>query len=77
MAKPDTDEQSYIVVDVMRGVAVGVYGFRRLKDARDYLKRLRKGRNLDMDDVQLFETTIYQSAKQHLVDGGLCIQLSR
>ena len=48
----------YTVVDVMRGVAVGAYSFRRLRDAHAYLKRLRGGRDLQEDDVQLFKSTI-------------------
>lgn len=48
----------YTVVDVMRGVAVGAYSFRRLRDAHAYLKRLRGGRDLQEDDVRLFESTV-------------------
>ncbi|OFV96919.1 MAG: hypothetical protein A3F68_04135 [Acidobacteria bacterium RIFCSPLOWO2_12_FULL_54_10] len=45
----------YTVVDVVCGVAVEAKCFRRLKEARAYLRQLRKGRNLGEDDVQLFE----------------------
>ena len=48
----------YTVVDVMCGVAVEAKSFRRLEVARAYRKRLRRGRNLEEDDVQLFENTI-------------------
>jgi len=50
--------QIFTVVDVMSGVAVGTKSFCRLKQARKYLKRLRGGRNLGEDDVQLFEDAI-------------------
>lgn len=48
----------YTVVDVMRGVAVGAHSFRYVRDARACLKRLRSGRSLEEDDVQLFESII-------------------
>lgn len=51
----------YTVVDVMTGVAVGVESFLNSKDAKMCLRRLRKGRNLDEDDVQLFEGVIDMS----------------
>ena len=49
----------YVVVDVMAGVAVEVKCFRHVEQARACKTRLRKGRNLDEDDVQLFESTIH------------------
>ena len=49
----------YVVVDVMAGVAVEARCFRNLQQARACKTRLRKGRNLDEDDVQLFESTIH------------------
>ncbi len=52
----------YTVVDVMSGVAVGVQTFLQLEEARRFLTRLRKGRSLDEDDVQLFEGIIDMSA---------------
>ena len=58
MTKNDTGMRIYTVVEVMRGFAAGAYSFRRLKDARMCAKRLCKGRNLNEDDVQLFETII-------------------
>ncbi len=45
----------YTVVEVMSGVAVGAKSFPSLKRAQTYLKKLRQGRNLEEDDVQLFE----------------------
>lgn len=45
----------YTVVEVMSGVAVGAKRFPSLKRAQTYLKKLRQGRNLEEDDVQLFE----------------------
>ena len=48
----------YTVVEVMRGVAVGAYSFRRLQDALFYAERLREGRNLQEDDIQLFRDSI-------------------
>ncbi len=48
----------YTVVDVWRGVASGAKNFRRLKNARSYMRRLGRGRNLIEDDIQLFESPI-------------------
>ncbi len=58
MSTPDADIRIYTVVDVMRGIAVGAHSFRRLNDARACMKRLRAGRDLQEDDVQLFKSTI-------------------
>ena len=55
MARSKANIRIYTVVDVMSGVAVDVQSFLNLQDARMSLRRLRKGRNLDEDDVQLFE----------------------
>jgi hypothetical protein len=46
----------YVVVDVMHGVAVDAYTFAKLSTATECLQQLRQARNLDEDDVQLFET---------------------
>lgn len=54
----------YVVVDVMSGVVVEVKCFRHVEQARACKTRLRKGRNLDEDDVQLFESTIHVSSHQ-------------
>lgn len=48
----------YTVVEVWRGIAVGARNFRTLKGAENHTRRLRRGRNLQEDDVQLFENTI-------------------
>ena len=53
-----TNLRIFTVVDVWRGMAVGAKNFRRLRNAEDYMQRLRRGRNLMDDDVQLFETRI-------------------
>jgi hypothetical protein len=53
--------QVYTVVDVWRGIAVGAKNFRRLRNAQKHAQRLRRHRNM-MDDVKLFETTIYASS---------------
>jgi len=45
----------YTVVDVQCGVAVGARSFTRLDDAERYFLSVGRGRNLDEDDVQLFE----------------------
>ncbi|PYV16094.1 MAG: hypothetical protein DMG21_12900 [Acidobacteria bacterium] len=54
----------YTVVDVMSGVGVGTKSFCVLKLAQAYLKRLRKKRNPDKDDVQLFEDTVLLPKRQ-------------
>ena len=45
----------YTVVEVISGIAVGAYSFQRLKDARKCVAQLRAGRDLQEDDVRLFE----------------------
>lgn len=52
------NKQIYTVVAVFRGVAEAVYTFRYYKDARRYLNELKRGRNLDEDDAQIFENNI-------------------
>jgi hypothetical protein len=44
----------YAVVDVWRGCATEIRIFRKRQNATTCLRRLRRGRNLDEDDVQLF-----------------------
>ena len=56
--------QIYTVVDVMSGVAVGAKSFHSLKQAQTYLKRIRRGRNVNEDDVQLFEDEIASPTEQ-------------
>jgi hypothetical protein len=53
----------YVVVEVLNGVAVDAYSFAQLSAARKCLKQLRKGRNMDEDDVQLFETRLGELPK--------------
>ncbi len=48
----------YTVVEVWRGIAASAKNFIRLRDAENYMRRLRQGRNLAEDDVQLFESSI-------------------
>ena len=48
----------YTVVEVVRGVATDAHSFRQLKDALLCAERLREGRNLQEDDVQLFESRV-------------------
>ncbi len=64
MSKTKATVRLYTVVDVMCGVSVGAKSFCRLKDARTHLRRLRKRRNLDEDDVQLFGDTVDLPAKR-------------
>ncbi len=54
----------YTVVDVFRGCAEEAKSFVRYTDARAYFRKLRKGRNLDIDDLQLFEDTIELPAER-------------
>ncbi len=70
MHKTERSMQIYTVVDVMCGVGVGAKSFCHLKDAQTYLRRRRKGRNLDEDDVQLFEDTVVLPAKQRGAANG-------
>lgn len=71
MNKTEATVRIYTVVDVMSGVGVGAKSFCDLKHAQTYLKRLRKGRNLDEDDVQVFEDTVVLPAKQRRAAQGL------
>lgn len=48
----------YTVVTVSRGVAENARSFKHHKDALRYLKQFKKERNLDEDDVQIFENEI-------------------
>jgi len=71
MSKTEATVRLYTVVDVMSGVSVGAKSFCDPKQAQKYLKRLRKGRNLDEDDVQVFEDTLVLAAKQRRAAQGL------
>jgi hypothetical protein len=48
----------YTVVEVWRGMAAGVKNFSSLRNAQNHLKRLREGRNLTEDDIQLFKNSV-------------------
>ena len=58
MRKTSSGTRIYTVVDVVHGVAVGATSFKRLRDARSFMRRLRDGRDLQEDDVQLFACTV-------------------
>lgn len=53
-----SSQQIYTVVAVSCGVAESTRSFEYYKDALLYLKELKRGRNLDEDDVQIFENDI-------------------
>jgi hypothetical protein len=55
MIRPSVRAPIYTVVDVWRGIAVGAYTFQRLEDAQECMGRLRVGRDLQEDDIRLFE----------------------
>jgi len=57
----------YTVVEVWRGFATGAKNFKRLRNAQKYLRRLRQGRNLAEDDVQLFQCPIRLSSQKRYV----------
>jgi hypothetical protein len=63
MNEPKATLRVYTVVDVFRGFAEEAKSFVRYADARAYFRKLRKGRNLDIDDVQLFEDAIELPAR--------------
>jgi hypothetical protein len=48
----------YTVVEVWHGIAASAKNFTQLRDAENYMWRLRRGRNLAEDDVQLFESSV-------------------
>jgi hypothetical protein len=58
MKRRTSELRLYTVVDVWRGIAAGANNFRRLRDAQKYMRRLRRGRNLGEDDIQIFENSI-------------------
>lgn len=51
----------FTVVDVWRGMAVGAKSFTNLSNARNYLQRVTRGRNLMEDDVQIFQDFVLSS----------------
>lgn len=58
----------YSVVDVWRGVAVGVHCFTRFPVALACFRRLQKRRNLEADDVQLFEADLNSLKPARLIN---------
>ena len=63
MTKIEPGARIYTVIEVIRGVAVDARNFLRLSDALRCKKRLREGRNLQEDDVQLFASSIGSRAR--------------
>ena len=63
MKRPKRTLRVYTVVGVFRGFAEGAKSFVRYTDARAYFGKLGRGRNLDADDLQLFEDSIELPAK--------------
>lgn len=51
----------FTVVDVWRGMAVGAKSFTNLRNARNYVQRLERGRNMEEGDVQIFEDFVASS----------------
>ena len=58
MTRVRSGRRIYTVVDVVKGVAADALSFRHLKDAHLCAERLRRDRNLDEDDVQIFESAM-------------------
>ena len=58
MTKIESRMRIYTVVEVVKGVATDAHSFRQLKDALLCAELLREGRNLQDDDVQLFESRV-------------------
>jgi len=58
MTRTTYELKLYTVVEVWRGFAKSAKNFKRLKSAKKYMRRLRRGRNLTEDDIQLFECPI-------------------
>jgi homospermidine synthase len=54
MIRPKGTLKIYTVVEVWRGMAASARSFRRLANARNYARRLRRRSNLQNDDVQIF-----------------------
>ncbi len=57
----------FIVVDVACGVAVEAKCFSRVEEAMAYRRRLRRGRNLEEDDVQLFEGVLDEISQRRSI----------
>ena len=45
----------FVVVDVWRGIASQARVFQNQKEANVLARKIRRGRNLDEDDIQVFE----------------------
>jgi len=58
MASGTYELKLYTVVEVWCGCATGAKNFKRLSSAQKYARRIREGRNLAEDDVQLFECPV-------------------
>ncbi len=58
MTEPGKRLQIYTIVEVWRGMAASSRSFTRLKDAREYMRWLRKGRNLQEDDIAVYEDSV-------------------
>ena len=56
--KKSADKVILAVVEVWRGFATDVHIFRKRRQAETCLRRARRGRNLDQDDVQLFAVSL-------------------
>lgn len=56
--KNDSARRVYVVVDVAAGVAVDAQCFSRLEAALACTRSLRKGRNLQEDDVRVIRTVL-------------------
>ena len=63
MEAPRNNQMVYLVVDVVGGVAVDAFAFAQPTEAQACLQQLREGRNLDEDDVQLFQTRLGEFRK--------------
>ena len=65
MTRMKASARIYTVVEVWRGFASGAHNFLCLKDALLCMERLCEGRNLQDDDVQVFETKIDPCRRRH------------
>lgn len=55
----------YTVVDVWRGIAIAVKNFTELKCAQNYVLQLRRCRNMQEDDQELFENSLRLPLPNH------------
>jgi hypothetical protein len=61
----------FIVVDVACGVAQGAKCFRHIEDAMACLKRFRRGRDLEEDDIQIFEGVLDDISQRRRTRGDV------